>query len=172
MKPLELHIIVGMAGVGKTTFAENLSEDILGVVMNVSKPIKEIAYLQGWNGEKDPQSRSLLQRIGRQGREISPYAWVGQLISDIVKYRVHTPLRTTRVVIPDVRLDDEIDILKSTFPTARFYVYKLEREGFVSPLTKEQLRDVTEKGVSDKYVTKKVKLKAQKSEHKSHSTSS
>ncbi len=56
-------IINGRGGSGKDTFCEAVGKR--WSVMNVSSitPIKELALLIGWDGEKDPRGRLLLSRL-------------------------------------------------------------------------------------------------------------
>lgn len=86
-----------------------------------------------WDGEKNVNGRSLLQRIGTDViRKQQPDYWVS-FISDILKF---FDGEWDYVIIPDSRFPNEIDYLKGHgFNVVHMRVI---RQNFVSPLTEEQ----------------------------------
>ncbi len=116
-------------------------------------------WLHDWDGEKDGYGRTILQRIGREGREISYKIWVNYLLYQMFehierqkKYKV----KKYRFIVPDVRFDDEVVFFNEHFSNVT--VYKVVRDNYVSTLTDEQKNDITERGVSERYIDKVVKL--------------
>lgn len=86
-----------------------------------------------WDGEKNVDGRSLLQRIGTDViRKQQPDYWVS-FIADILKF---FDGEWDYVIIPDSRFPNEIDYLKER----EFNVIHMRviRQNFVSPLTPEQ----------------------------------
>ena len=63
---------------GKSTAAAHLARNVHGVIKPFAKPIKDFAFLLGWNGIKNKKGRRLLQLLGTEvGREcISDTLWV------------------------------------------------------------------------------------------------
>lgn len=159
-----LHLITGSAGVGKTTFANRLENDINGIITSIANPIKAMALARGWNGEKNEYGRSLLQLIGRKGREIHYNIWVNYVLYDMFTAIELDDIYGHRkkrynFIIPDVRFDDEVRFFIDVFGKDNVKVYKISREGHKSTLTKEQQNDITEKGVSHQYIDEYVNLK-------------
>ena len=159
---IEVTLITGEAGVGKSTYAHHLANKIHGEVVELSKPIKDLAYELGWNGEKDEYGRTLLQRLGREGREVSYKIWSNHLIYQIfrdikLKQRnTRNPLKKVRYIVPDVRFDDEVEAIKRDFESVK--VVRVYRKGFESKLTKEQKNDITERGVSPHLIDERLDL--------------
>ena len=160
-RKVKLFLITGEAGVGKSTYAHRLADDINAEVLEISKPIKDIAYELGWDGLKDECGRSLLQRIGREGRELSYKIWVNSLLKEIFKRmfvkqeQIARKIKTFRFTVPDVRFDDEVLFFKKHFDDVE--VHKVVRDNFENGLTEEQKKDITERGVSEQLIDKIVK---------------
>lgn len=160
-RKVKLFLITGEAGVGKSTYAHRLADDVNAEVLEISKPIKDIAYELGWDGLKDEYGRSLLQRIGREGRELSYKIWVNNLLKEIFRHmfvkqeQVSREIKTFRFIVPDVRFDDEVLFLKEHFNDVE--VHKVVIDNFESDLTEEQKRDLTERGISEELIDRVVK---------------
>ena len=79
---MKIYVVNGAPGAGKTTF-ENTVEalsyncDIISTI----DPIKERAFLFGWNGEKDAKGRKLLYNLKRAWVEYGdqPYTWLEEI---------------------------------------------------------------------------------------------
>lgn len=75
-------LISGKAGVGKTTAANFIHSYLQDKITTYSylahfaTGIKMVAYLMGWDGQKDKRGRRFLQEIGYLGRDYSETAWV------------------------------------------------------------------------------------------------
>ena len=162
-----LHLITGSAGVGKTTFANELQNNISGNIVSIATPIKAMALMRGWSGEKDEEGRSLLQLLGRKGRELNYNIWVNYVLYDIFTAIELEDIKGHRkkkynFIIPDVRFDDEVRFFIDIFGKDKIKVYKIDRKGYKSTLTKEQQNDITEQGVSEEYIDEHVYLKGVK----------
>lgn len=92
-KKVQLVLVGGKAGVGKTTAAsyllDKMTELYPGLLMEhtaFAKPIKEIAYsVFHWDGNKDIKGRRLLQVIGTEaGREYNENIWVEYLENNVL----------------------------------------------------------------------------------------
>lgn len=101
---MKVYIVNGFPGSGKTTFekiVETLSYNCS--IISTIDPIKERAFLFGWNGEKDAKGRKLLCDLKRAWVEYGdqPYTW----LEDIFKFARYA--RTNAIFI-DCREPEEI----------------------------------------------------------------
>jgi len=162
LENIEITLITGEAGVGKSTYAHLLASDSNATVLEISKPIKALAYKLGWSGSKEGEGRSLLQNLGREGRELSYKIWTNNLILQIYEdiklkqYKSSKPIKTFRYIVPDIRFDDEVMHIEHDFENVR--VIKVYRDSFTSKLSEEQRNDITERGVSSKLIDEVVDL--------------
>jgi len=155
MDEIKIIGITGKAGVGKSTYAERLADDINGTVIEITHPIKDEAYKRGWNGKKDNAGRSLLQQIGREGREFEESIWISNLVfrmfqhynlvkKDYPKKKIH------RYIVPDIRVLNEVNFLDNLNyykgGVVEFSLHYVERD-FKTRLSKEQQEDYTEREV-------------------------
>ena len=82
-------LISGRAGVGKTTVAEAMKTYLSNEVTKYSYithfaiGVKMVAYLMGWDGQKDEVGRKLLQDVGNFGREYNKDAWVNFMVKHL-----------------------------------------------------------------------------------------
>ena len=81
-------LLSGKAGVGKTTTAGIIKNylDEMGYssyVGHFATGVKEISLGMGWDGEKDPKGRKLLQQVGTVGREYDVDTWCKDLFKRI-----------------------------------------------------------------------------------------
>ena len=113
-------LISGKAGVGKTTLANILLEEVtkhttLSVEIHpLAEPIKSLCRREfGWDGKKDENGRKLLQEIGSIGRDYNEDIWVNKVLNKI-ESGGHTGLNYPDVVIcDDWRYPNERDVLKT-----------------------------------------------------------
>lgn len=105
----------GWSGCGKDTAGAVLVE--LGWTRRAfADPIKAVATDIGWRGNKDPEGRELLQRLGVACREhLDPDVWIRPVLTDPPE----------RLVITDVRFPNEAAAIKA----AGGYVIRIERPG-------------------------------------------
>ena len=91
-----------------------------------------------WNGKKDIEGRSLLQKIGTDvvGKKDSNF-WVDFLIK-ILKFFDNT---WDVVLIPDCRFPQEVELLKQNFDTK---IFRIIRPNFDNGLTIEQKNHISE----------------------------
>ena len=86
---MKVYVVNGAPGAGKTTF-ERLVHDLVQDCFFVSTidPIKERAYLFGWNGEKDSKGRKLLADLKRAWVEYGeqPYKWLGDELAEFYRH--------------------------------------------------------------------------------------
>lgn len=93
----------------------------------------------GWDGVKDEYGRTLLQRVGTDIiRNQQPNYWVA-FIADILRFFYD---EWDYVLIPDARFPNEIDYLKDA--GLDVIHVRVRRDGFISPLTKEQQQHPSE----------------------------
>lgn len=130
--------IHGLAGSGKTTFAElfkylalksKFTDDCL--IIPFAKPLKDFAKSLGWNSIKDKKGRRLLQLLGTEcGREcIDEDIWVKHWINFaylIECLPIETPIllykkalktqkiknKNALIISDDVRFENEIECIK------------------------------------------------------------
>ena len=82
----------GLAGSGKSYAAEWLKKHTGAPVWSFAGNLKQIARFMGWDGEKTPKGRKLLQDLGSVGREYDRDCWLkhmpkdGPVIIDDVRY--------------------------------------------------------------------------------------
>ena len=92
-----------------------------------------------WNGEKDVEGRTLLQRVGTDViRAQDPSFWVDEVIH-VLKF---FPDEWDYVIIPDCRFPNEIYHVRSFFDTIHIRVKR--GSDYVSPLTEEQQNHISE----------------------------
>ena len=135
----------GHAQNGKDTSAAIMSEELIGrgrsvIIVHYADLLKYICKnFFGWNGIKDIVGRSLLQHVGTERvRKQDPNFWVDFVVKVVSLF----PDEWDYVLIPDVRFPNEINgICDAGFPVSHIRVV---RENFISPLTEEQRKHVSE----------------------------
>lgn len=94
-----------------------------------------------WDGNKDEAGRTLLQYIGTDViREQEPDYWVG-FIESVLSFFSH---KWDYVLIPDCRFPNEIEYLKDMGHDVIHIRVVRNSPGFVSPLTEEQQKHISE----------------------------
>ena len=95
---------------GKSTTAQYIQQSLKAVVRPFAAPIKDFATQLGWDGEKGPKGRRLLQLLGTEvGREcISDTIWVDKWhegLDDVGSNVV--------IICDDLRFQNEYEFLDS-----------------------------------------------------------
>lgn len=142
--------IGGKAQNGKDTAATMFLEELTNrdkktIIVHYADLLKFICKLFfKWNGVKDEEGRSLLQRVGTDRvREEFPDYWVDFVIG-IVKF---FPNEWDYIIIPDTRFPNEIHKWKDAGYES-IYI-RVQRKNFVSPLTPEQQQHRSEIALDD-----------------------
>lgn len=92
-----------------------------------------------WNGEKDDVGRTILQKVGTDTiRAKDPDFWVRWIITVMKLF----PDEWDYVIIPDCRFPNEIDSMMAAFQYVTHI--RVDRPGFISPLTIEQQNHISE----------------------------
>ena len=142
------NLLIGLSGHaenGKDTTAQMATEllkqqhpDWRITTVGFAEAVKNRAREQGWNGEKDEAGRSLLQRIGTEGRNIYPNYWIDQLLRDRIKIGVDPEVRSVWF-ITDMRYLNEA-IAVRTAKGLLWRIIRINPDGspFMNRLTPEQ----------------------------------
>lgn len=147
---MKVILISGKAGHGKDTTADFLKSALEAdgnsvLVTHYADLLKYICKaFFGWDGVKDEQGRSILQRVGTDViRAQRPDYWV-DFITDVLElFRGEWDY----VLIPDCRFPNEVDrIRRAGFDTV---LLRVLRENFESPLTPEQQAHPSETALDD-----------------------
>ena len=98
-----------------------------------------------WNGKKDLNGRSLLQRVGTNViRKQNPNYWVN-FINDMITF-FHN--EWNYILIPDTRFPNEIEVIKNN-PYVNTITIRINRSNYKSKLTKEQQQHPSETALDD-----------------------
>ena len=96
-----------------------------------------------WDGKKNPEGRSLLQKVGTDAiRTKEPEYWVN-FIKDMLRF---FPNEWDFVLIPDCRFPNEIDSMKKDFETVSVHV---TRPNYENHLTEEQRKHPSETALDE-----------------------
>lgn len=140
-------LIAGRAKSGKTTLAKYLQQEYIRqnkkvIISPYTKYLK--TYIEEITNTKitdDNKPRDLLQQISSKlikGELHNTNFFIKRQIEDIEIYSYFADI----ILIPDVRFPNEIQTLKETFKSV--ISIGITRQDYISPLTKQQLRDITE----------------------------
>lgn len=142
--------ISGHAGNGKDTAAVMMREALEArgksvLVTHYADPVKFVCKnLFGWNGLKDNDGRTLLQRVGTDVvRSNDPNYWVNFIGDMLTFFRDEWEY----VLIPDARFPNELTVLTDRgFDVTHIRVV---RDNFVSSLSEEQKKHPSETALDD-----------------------
>jgi energy-coupling factor transporter ATP-binding protein EcfA2 len=156
----KLIALCGHKGVGKSTYASFLAGKT-GHVFSFATPLKSMLtavfpneYVLNKKDEKIPYfdvtARYLLQTLGTEwGREmVDQNIWIKLLRVRLIECLTDTAV--TPLVVDDLRFDNEAEMIRELGGE----VWHLDRRSF----TASEDKHVSEQGISDKLITKKVLL--------------
>lgn len=134
---------------GKDTTAKLLQEQLedLGYSVLITHYADLLKYMCKqffeWDGNKDEEGRSLLQRVGTDTiRQQAPDFWV-----DFIKEILHMfPNEWDFVLIPDCRFPNEIELMKDDFECVSLYI---TRPNYENHLTEEQRQHPSETALDE-----------------------
>lgn len=154
-------LISGKAEHGKDTFAVFLKEALeekgykVGIYHFAKAVKEEAAEKLGWDGSKDEQGRSLLQKHGQGMREYDPYYWCKKLEEKLTGDE-------DIILCPDTRYKTEVGYFKIrldsnyTVVTLRVNRYQNSRP-YDNNLTVEQRNHISETDLDDFHFDIRVK---------------
>lgn len=142
--------ISGKAQHGKDTVAKLIAQILEGygnrvLITHFGDLLKYICKsFFKWDGKKDVKGRSLLQNVGTNNiRAKQPDFWVN-FIAQVLSF---FPDEWDFVIIPDCRFPNEYEVLKNN--DIDTVLLRVERPGFQSQLTAEQLKHPSETALDD-----------------------
>lgn len=100
----QIFILNGTAGAGKDTFANMLNEYIPTKHISSITPVKEVAKVLGWSGDKTPEYRSFLCDTKKYLNSKGDFIW-NYLDAQVEEFRNDDE---TRVLLIDIREPKEI----------------------------------------------------------------
>lgn len=134
---------------GKDTFASMLRDELgdrdkKTIIVHYADLLKHICKsFFNWDGNKDIRGRSLLQYVGTDViREKQPDFWVSFVVNVISMF----PTEWDYVIVADTRFDNEIEVMKNSFPTKTIRIF---RTGFDNGLTEDQKNHASETSLDD-----------------------
>lgn len=141
---MKIFLIAGKAGSGKNVVAKLIKEYYVYkleecAITSYSKYIKNFALeLTDWDGNENTKPREFMQNLGDEMRKIDPDFLVSNMIKDITIYQKHVE----NLVISDVRMPNEIDMIKNAFDNV--YAIYVVNQFSESKLTLKQQAHITE----------------------------
>ena len=141
---MKIFLIAGKAGGGKNVVAKLIKEYYVYkleecAITSYSKYIKNFALeLTDWDGNENTKPREFMQNLGDEMRKIDPDFLVSNMIKDITIYQKHVE----NLVISDVRMPNEIDMIKNAFDNV--YAIYVVNQFSESKLTLKQQAHITE----------------------------
>lgn len=141
-------LISGKAEHGKTTFAQRFIEKCPdSIIINFADLVKIIAQkYYGWNGQKDSEGRSLLQKIGTQLRLARDTSIWAQITARLIKFLSYD---VSYVLVPDTRFKAQYESVvracgKENVRTIRVRRVNSDGSQFQNHLTQEQRNHASE----------------------------
>lgn len=146
--------LVGKAQSGKDSIADYLVQNYNFVKFGFTFHLKNVAEVAGWDGQKDERGRRFLQHLGDVLREYDKDIFL-KYFEDRIKILLYTnglKDEHIRVVVPDIRLIEEVKFIKKSagfiwsiqrgeeFLDANLNQHKTEKELEMTP---EELIDKT-----------------------------
>lgn len=147
---MQIILISGRARSGKDVTAKIIKEYLLGagkrvLVIHYADFLKEFCRVNyGYRGIKDEVDRYILQHVGTDiVRKNNPDAWVNIMVELLKGVKAEFDF----VLIPDVRFENEIDIMKKNFDDV--FCLDIVRNNFDNGLTISQKLHPSEMGLPE-----------------------
>lgn len=141
--------ISGKAESGKDTSANILKEKLedMGYSVLITHYADLLKYICkqffGWDGKKNEEGRTLLQRVGTEGVRVKkPDYWVDFIKSILEIFEDEWDF----VLIPDTRFPNEIESMKEDFECISV---QINRPNYKNHLTEEQRQHTSETALDD-----------------------
>lgn len=146
MKP-KIFIISGKARHGKDTIAGIIEKYYQNSIkLHYAYYLKEYAKkIKNWDGLESTKPRRFLQQLSLDviRKQIGSNFFTRRMEEDIKVYSNFFNV----IVIPDARRKEELDYIKSRFDNV--ITIRINRNNFISPLTLEEQKDITEVDLDD-----------------------
>lgn len=138
---------------GKARHGKDTCGKIAEGILSENHRVLHIAYADklkyicktyfGWNGQKDEEGRTLLQKVGTDVVRLQePDYWVDEVIHVLKLF----PNEWDYVIITDCRFPNEVARMKEEFDA---YHIRVQRPNLKSPLTIEQQNHESETALDD-----------------------
>lgn len=143
-REFKLFILSGKARSGKDTVANLIKDYYTGkksIIISFGHYIKDYAKrVSDWDGSEDTKPRELLQQLGIEliKNNIDNTLFIRRIIEDIEVFSYFYDI----IIIDDVRLIDEIEILKEKYKDA--ISIRIIRNNYDNKLTYKQNNHITE----------------------------
>ena len=146
----QIFLISGLAQHGKDSTAMFLKQKLNGksLIVHNADYLKYICkqYLN-WDGTKNKESRTMLQKIGTEKIRIEfkkPLYWI-EKVCDIIEIFYN---EFDYFLIPDIRYENEIFLPKARFPNMVTTI-RVNRIGFDNGLTEKQKNHISETSLNN-----------------------
>lgn len=118
----QIFILNGTAGAGKDTFANILGECIPTKHISSITPVKEVAKVLGWSGDKTPEYRSFLCDTKKYLNSKGDFIW-NYLDAQVEDFRKDDK---TRVLLIDIREPEEIEEAAKRYGAKTILITKIK----------------------------------------------
>ena len=147
---MRIVLISGKARSGKDTTAKIIEKYLLSIgkralVIHYADFLKEFCRVNyGYRGIKDASDRYILQHVGTDiVRKNNPDTWVNIIVELLKGIKTEFDF----VLIPDVRFENEIDVIKRNFDDV--FCIDIIRDNFDNGLTESQKLHPSEMGLPE-----------------------
>ena len=148
-KTPKIFIVSGKARSGKNEIAKIIEKHYNNkktITISFGHYVKDYAKrVSEWNGEEETKPRDLLQQLGIEliKKKINDKLFINRILEDIEIFSYFYDI----IVVSDVRLKDEIEILKEKYPES--ISIRINRKDYDNRLTDSQKNHLTEVGLDN-----------------------